>query len=104
VDDTDESLEAAVARELLEETGYAFDSFEYIGKISANPSTHNNWMHMFLAKGGELKKEQELDHNEDIEIHLMSLEEVKQLLADHRIYQSMHATALFYALQKLNAL
>jgi len=104
VDDTDASLEAAVARELREETGYEFESFEYLGKISANPSTHNNWMHMFLARGGELKNEQELDHNEDIEIHLMDLEEIRALLDEHKIYQSMHATALFYALQRLNAL
>jgi ADP-ribose pyrophosphatase len=61
-------------------------------------------MHMFLARGGERKLKQELDDNEDIEIHLMSIEEIKQLLSENKIYQSMHATALFYALQRLNAL
>ena len=101
VDDTDKDLESAIARELVEETGYIFDSFEYMGRISANPSTHNNWMHMFIAKGGELRKEQELDDNEDIEIHLMSVDEVKDLLNTNQIYQSMHATALFYAFQRL---
>src|ERR1700722_1707946 len=45
VDDTDASLEAAIARELLEETGYRFDHFEHLGKISSNPSTNTNWMH-----------------------------------------------------------
>ena len=52
VDDTDPSHQDAIARELLEETGYAFKSYEYLGKISPNPSTNNNWMHMFLATGG----------------------------------------------------
>jgi ADP-ribose pyrophosphatase len=35
VDDTDNSLQDAMARELLEETGYAFSSYEYLGRISA---------------------------------------------------------------------
>jgi ADP-ribose pyrophosphatase len=104
VDDTDKDLESAIARELVEETGYVFDSYEYMGRTSANPSTHNNWMHMFIARGGELKKEQELDDNEDIEIHLLTVDEVKDLLKENQILQSMHATALFYALQKINAL
>jgi 8-oxo-dGTP pyrophosphatase MutT (NUDIX family) len=102
VDDTDPDLQSAIARELLEETGYVFNSYEYMGRISANPSTHNNWMHMFLARGGELQKEQELDHNEDIEIHLLTMDEVKTLLRENKIYQAMHATALFYALEKLH--
>lgn len=104
VDDTDKDLQSAIARELLEETGYEFESFEYMGKTSANPSTHNNWMHMFLAKGGEPKRKQELDDNEDIEIHLLSIDEVKSLLRENQILQSMHVTALFYALQRINAL
>jgi 8-oxo-dGTP pyrophosphatase MutT (NUDIX family) len=104
VDDTDKDLQSAIARELREETGYEFESFEYLGKTSANPSTNNNWMHMFIARGGELKKAQELDDNEDIEIHLLTVDEVKKLLNENQILQSMHATALFYALQRMNVL
>lgn len=101
VDETDASLEDAIARELKEETGYAFESFEYLGKISANPSTNNNWMHMFIARGGVKTSEQDLDDNEDISLHLMSKEEVESLLQNNEIKQAMHATALFYALPKL---
>ncbi|HTQ64854.1 MAG TPA: NUDIX hydrolase [Puia sp.] len=104
VDDTDASLEAAIARELLEETGYRFKKYEYLGKTSSNPSTNNNWMHMFLATGGYYVQNQELDHNEEIEVHLFTLEEVKQLLKNNGIIQSMHATALFYALERLGEL
>ncbi|HET9057482.1 MAG TPA: NUDIX hydrolase [Chitinophagaceae bacterium] len=102
VDDTDDNLVAAVQRELLEETGYSFASIEYLGKISANPSTNSNWMHMYLARDGEKIKDQQLDHGEEIEIYLMSIDEVKQLLKENKIFQSMHATCLFYALNKLN--
>jgi ADP-ribose pyrophosphatase len=104
VDDTDASLEEAIARELKEETGYVFDHYEYLGKTSSNPSTNNNWMHMYLATGGEKKVLQELDDNEDIEIVLMSVDEVKELLRKNIILQSMHATALFYALEKMGEL
>jgi len=104
VDDADLSLEKAIERELLEETGYRFTQFDYLGKISANPSTNNNWMHMFLATGGRYVQEQELDHNEEIEVYLFSLEEVKRLLADNQIFQSMHVAALYYALSKMKLL
>lgn len=104
VDDTDPSLEAAIERELLEETGYTFSSYEYLGKTCANPSTNSNWLHIYLARGGQLVKAQELDHNEEIEVYLFSIDEVKQLLRDNQIVQSMHVTALFYALERLGAI
>ena len=104
VDEDDDTLEDAVARELREETGYVFDSYEYIGKTSANPSTNNNWMHFFLAKGGRKISGQSLDSNEEIEVHLLNLNEVKALLRNKEILQSMHVTALFYALEKLGEL
>ena len=104
VDDTDKSLEDAIARELMEETGYRFTKYEYLGKTSSNPSTNNNWMHMFLATGGVYEREQELDHNEEIEVYLFSLEEVKKLLAENLIVQSMHVTTIYYALAKMKAL
>jgi len=104
VDPTDLNLQDAIARELLEETGYQFTDFESLGKISANPSTNNNLMHMYLATGGHLVKDQQLDHNEEIEIYLFSIPDVKQLLKENRIVQSMHVTALFYALERLGEL
>lgn len=61
-------------------------------------------MHMFLATGGRLEKEQQLDHNEEIEVYLFSLDEVKKLLSENQIVQSMHVTTLYYALAKMKAL
>jgi ADP-ribose pyrophosphatase len=104
VDETDKSLEDAIARELLEETGYRFSHYEYLGKISSNPSTNNNWMHMYLATGGVYEKKQELDFNEEIEVYLYDIEEVKKLLKENQIVQSMHVTTLFYALTRMKVL
>jgi 8-oxo-dGTP pyrophosphatase MutT (NUDIX family) len=103
-DDTDQHFEAAIARELLEETGYAFKTYEYLGKTSPNPSTNNNWMHMFLATGGKKVAGQQLDGNEEIEVTLYSLDGVKQLLKEKKIIQSMHVTCILYALERLNEL
>jgi 8-oxo-dGTP pyrophosphatase MutT (NUDIX family) len=104
VDATDESFEKAIARELLEETGYEFESFEFLGNTSANPSTNNNIMYMYLAKGGVKVKEQQLDEGEDIEVLLLSIDEVKQLIRENKLMQSMHVTALLYALEKMGEL
>lgn len=101
VDDTDKNFEEGIARELLEETGYSFSSYEYLGKISANPSTNNNLMHMFLARGGKKIADQQLDHNEEIEVELVSVEELKQLIRENKIIQSMHVTCIIYALEKM---
>ncbi|WP_421020003.1 NUDIX hydrolase, partial [Klebsiella pneumoniae] len=74
VDKTDATLHDAIARELLEETGYSFDSIEYLGKISPNPTTNTNVMHMFLATGGVFYPDQPLDIDEDVEVLLVELD------------------------------
>jgi hypothetical protein len=61
-------------------------------------------MHFFLATGGELTGDQQLDQNEEIELVCLSLEEVKELLKKQEVFQSMHVTALFYALNKMGEL
>jgi ADP-ribose pyrophosphatase len=104
VDDTDKNYEVAMARELLEETGYSFSSYEYLGKVSPNPSTNTNWMHMYLATGGVKVKEQQLDHNEEIEVVIMELEEVKKLLLENKIVQALHSCTIMYGLMKLHQL
>ena len=101
VDDTDKNFEQAIARELLEETGYSFSSYEYLGKISPNPSTNSNLLHMYLAKGGKKVADQQLDGNEEIEVLLLSVDELKQLLKENKIIQAMHVTCILYALERL---
>lgn len=101
VDSTDESLEAAIARELMEETGYRFRQYSYLGKVSPNPSTNNNWMHMFLATGGLQVSGQSLDENEELEVEILTIEELKALVAENRIVQSLHVCTIMYGLAKL---
>ncbi|SIN87155.1 NUDIX hydrolase [Chitinophaga niabensis] len=104
IDATDASPETAMKRELLEETGYAFSEVHSLGAVSPNPSVNTNLTHMFLALGGKKVQEQQLDHNEEIEVILVDVAEVEQLLKDHQFLQSLHVSCLFYALQKYREL
>jgi len=102
VDPTDNTLEDAIRREMLEETGFSFETMHYLGRISANPSTNANMMHMFIATGGKLVQEQQLDHNEEIEVLQVTMEELMQLMEEKRFLQAMHLSTIFYGLRYLD--
>ncbi|MEO7265288.1 MAG: NUDIX hydrolase [Ferruginibacter sp.] len=99
--DTGEQPHQAIARELIEETGYTFDNFHYLGITAANPGVLNNFTHMFIASGGILTHAQSLDYNEEIELILKPLDDVKTMLMHNEIKQSMHALCLFYGFNYL---
>ncbi|WP_118193376.1 NUDIX hydrolase [Albibacterium indicum] len=100
IDEGETALEAA-QREMLEETGYEFESLEEICELYPNPATSNNITTTFLARGGVKKREQSLDSQEEIEVLLASADEVKEILFSNGFGQSLHASALFYALKHL---
>jgi 8-oxo-dGTP pyrophosphatase MutT (NUDIX family) len=102
--DDNESPEVAMKRELMEETGYEFASVEQVGIIAANPGVLNNYTALFLAKGGKQTGKQNLDHNEDIEIVTIPLNELKTMFLENKIVQSLHANCIFYALRKMGEL
>jgi 8-oxo-dGTP pyrophosphatase MutT (NUDIX family) len=99
-----ESPGEAMRRELLEETGYKFDKIEYLAKVSANPSTTNNFTHLFLATGGQKVTDQKLDENEELQVEIHSVEAVKQMVKENKIMQSLHLNAIMYSLLKLEQL
>lgn len=99
-----EDLEDAARRELLEETGYAFDKIEYICELYANPATSGNLTYTYLLQGGKKVQDQQLDHSEDIEVVKMSIDEAKKFLFENKIGQALHSAALFYTFQKMGLL
>jgi ADP-ribose pyrophosphatase len=100
--DDNEPKEIAVARELLEETGYSFTEIIYLGKTYSNPGVLTNVTHLFLAKGGIKIAQQSLDDNEEIKILLKSVEEVKGMMANNEIRQSMHELCLYKGFEYMN--
>jgi 8-oxo-dGTP pyrophosphatase MutT (NUDIX family) len=100
--DEGEDPQTAIARELQEETGYSFSSIEYVGKVAANPGVLNNYTHLFLAEGGTKTSGQNLDYNEEIEIILLPVDEVKKMLRNNEFAQALHVCCMLYAFQKLD--
>lgn len=102
--DGNEDPEKAIARELLEETGYEFSKYEYLGEVTANPGVLSNYTKLYLATGGKKIAQQNLDPNEEITIELIPLDELVELLLQNKIPQSLHTNCIFYALIKLGKL
>lgn len=102
--DKGEDPKKAIARELLEETGYDFPVVEYVGKVAANPGVLNNYTHLFLATGGKKITDQQLDHHEDIEVVMLPVEEVRTMLHANEFVQALHVCCMVYAFQKLDEL
>ena len=102
--DKDETPEIAIARELQEETGYMFTNFYCLGRTAANPGVLNNFTTLYLATGGKKTAKQKLDYNEEIEIKLFPLQEVRKMLMNNEIIQAMHSTCIFYGFNKLDEL
>ena len=102
--DAGEEPDKAIDRELLEETGHEFTSIEFVGKVSANPGLLTGYTHLYLARGGKKVASQRLDHNEEIEVLQMPLEEVRTMFLNNEIPQALHVGCLFYAFNKLDLL
>ena len=93
--------EEAAKRELLEETGYSCENIEQVAIVATNPATQNNRLFCYLATGCELTHKQDFDDDEEIELMLVTMEEIKELLRNNGIIQSLHVCSILYALQKL---
>ncbi|MBX2905242.1 MAG: NUDIX hydrolase [Taibaiella sp.] len=103
IDPGEQPIDAA-RRELMEETGYQFDDIELMATVYPNPATANNVTYLYLARGGRKVAEQNLDENEQLTVHALTIPEVKQLLLENRIEQALHCTTLFYAFMKMGEL
>ena len=93
VDAGEDSL-AAAQRELAEETGFGGGDWRYLGAVQANPAIHNNLCHMWLARGVTQRSEPAPDDGEAIRVHLLSLDEVRQAVAEQRFMHPLGLAAL----------
>lgn len=82
-------------RELLEETGYGGGEWKEFMVIGQNPSTCSNWTHCFIATGVERMGNQQLDRTEDIDVVLLSREEVLSMLRNDELKQALMLAPLW---------
>lgn len=89
IDSRDANPLAAARRELLEETGYAADSWTDLGFVHPNPAIQSNRCWTFVARGCRRVGAPQLDPGEDIEIVEAAADEVRAMLRDGRITHSL---------------
>jgi 8-oxo-dGTP pyrophosphatase MutT (NUDIX family) len=88
VDPGEEPREAA-ARELLEETGYEAREVVALGRTRPNPAIQDNWIHTFLARDVEYRREPMNDGTERTRVRLVALEQIPALIAAGAITHSL---------------
>lgn len=99
-----ESPDDTARRELEEETGLINTDLHKIGVCYANPATHTNKIHCYLALGGTFDGNRYDEPGADFEIVRMPLRELQAKIADgSTIFQGYHLAAIFLALQYLQA-
>ncbi len=82
-------------RELLEETGFGGGQWQYYFRACANPGTHTNWCHIFLATDVERLQDPALEDTEDLRVCLLTRDELLHALHHEGVAQAIHAAALW---------
>ena len=98
--DHGESPEAGAVRELREETGYAAQRIQLLGRVRPNPAIQDNYQYCYLAEGCHKVGEPECDPFEHIEIALRPLAEIYGLIQREEICNALVINA-FYFLDRL---
>lgn len=88
VDPGEEPRETA-ARELFEETGYEAGEVVFLGKTRPNPAIQDNWVHTFLARGVEYRREPLNEGAERTRVRLVPLAEIPSLIREGAIDHSL---------------
>lgn len=94
VEDGEDPLEAA-KRELAEETGYTGGRWTLQCVVSGNPSCTNNLTYCYLAEGVELTESQHLDPTEDVEVVILTRDQLLDMMKADELKQSLMLAPLW---------
>jgi 8-oxo-dGTP pyrophosphatase MutT (NUDIX family) len=93
IDPGEDSLDAA-KRELLEESGFGGGSWRYLGSVQANPAIHDNLCHHWLVEDVSIVQDPTPDDGEEIRVHLMTLDELREAFGAGKVRHSLGLSAL----------
>lgn len=96
IESQDASPEAAAARELREEIGYAGEHPRLIGKVFPNPAIMSNTCYTVLVENCARRHPVEFDHGEDLQTRLVPVADLAGLVAAGKIRHSLVVAALYY--------
>jgi ADP-ribose pyrophosphatase len=99
-----ESVEAAAARELREETGYSARSWRTLGHTLANSAFMTNRFTALLAEGVTVTDPTAFDEHEDLAIRLVPVAEIPGLLTRGEVENTSAALALSWYLLHHNGI
>jgi 8-oxo-dGTP pyrophosphatase MutT (NUDIX family) len=94
--DPGESPIDTAKRELLEETGYAGDSWVKIGEVLPNPAIQSNRCFTYLARNCKKVSETNFDSTEYIVTYTKPYEEIPKLLSEGKITHSLVVAAFYW--------
>ena len=90
-----ETPDDTASRELLEETGYSCKNIYLLKKLSVNPAILNNYIYFYFAPHCIKTAEQNLDEAEDIEIMLLTKNDIDTMIENGEINHSIIVTAFY---------
>lgn len=100
--DAGEDILLCGQRELLEETGYAAEDWAYLGVMHPCIGYSNERIEIFLARNAQRVAEQNLDHNEFLDVLELSLEAAREAVLRGEITDAKTITALYWAERSLS--
>ncbi len=100
VESRETPLESA-QRELLEETGFAGGKWTLLGELAVDPSNMTEISYSFLAKDVIKISEQNLEKTEELDVVLLTKNEIQQALQNGEVVSSLMATPLWQYLYSI---
>lgn len=76
---------AVAKRELLEETGYASEDWQYLGATVESSAKLTNYMHIYFANHCHKVSEQHLDSTEELDVIVVPLQKAIEMVMDNVI-------------------
>lgn len=89
-----EELQDAAARELIEETGYSSENWEYLGKVPSNPVFMDSYIHHWVARDVQYSQAPALDDGEAVALVFLPIEKVLDMLLAGEFEHPHTVTAL----------
>jgi ADP-ribose pyrophosphatase len=100
LDDGEEPL-ACARRELIEETGFCAESWEYLGAVTPVPSYSDEKIDLFFARNLS-PATQKLEQDEIIQVQKLPLQKIVRMVLDGRIEDAKTIAGIMKVAHKLN--